>query len=166
MRRANEGPSEYHHNSRVNCQRPKNLNLDSKIQTLITFRSMSISPIAKKWKHLRTIEDNTQDLSDGNAGMLIDECLSHPRKGLYHLTVIWWGQFVLNISSKNVWKIRSIEKITSNSQTKYATQVSAGWTSEFWSRWDRWKCDVLHLGESQIPGWFTWNTPKIRKTST
>jgi len=149
MRRVNEARSEYHHNSRVNRQRPKNLNLEPKIQIRITFRSLSISAIAKNWKHLRTIEDNTQDLSDGNAGMLINECLSLPRKGLYYLTVIWWRQLILNISNKNVWKIRSIKKITSDSQTKYATQVSAEWASEFRSRWDRWKCDVLHLGESQ-----------------
>ena len=88
MRRVNEAPSEYHHNSRVNRQRPKNLNLEPNIQIRITLRSLSISAIAKNWKHLRTIEDNTQDLSDGNAGMLINECRSHPRKGLYYLTVI------------------------------------------------------------------------------
>lgn len=159
MRRVNEAPSEYHHNSRVNRQRPKNLNLEPNIQIRITLRSLSISAIAKNWKHLRTIEDNTQDLSDGNAGMLINECRSHPRKGLYYLTVIWWRQFILNISSKNVWKIRSIKK-------KYAAQASAGRASEFWSRWDRWKFDVPHLNESQISRWFKWNTPKVRKTST
>lgn len=34
------------------------------------------------------------------------------------------------------------------------------------SRWERWKCDVLHLNESQIPRYFQPKTLSGRKTIT